>query len=128
MSLVISSWLRCRLGMIDPGFSPGGLRSHLRKFTSSRSKIDPANTLRCRRWVRLGPTVPAEYPLTEWQLAQPLALKRSAPAAASPEDGATTGVTVSLARAQAAKSPSVWAMTRSRMLAWDRPQNSEHWP
>ena len=65
-------------------------------------------------------------PLTWWQLAH-WAAKRSSPAAARlPSSGGDVlGVWLAF---QVSKSSGDRAMTSMRMLAWESPQNSAHWP
>src|SRR3954471_1020009 len=82
MMLVISASERLRSGMTDPGFSPGGLRSQRRRSGSVFSKMHPEKQARLLKWVRFGPTVPAEMPETVWQPAQPLERNRLAPVVA----------------------------------------------
>src|SRR5690349_21676825 len=69
--------------MIDPGFSPGGLRSHAATSGSFVLKMPPANVVRDQKWVRFGPILPCETPPIVWQPAQPFELNSASPADAS---------------------------------------------
>src|SRR5438128_9963832 len=104
--------------MIEPGFSPGGSRSQMARFSGDSLKMPPANTLRDWRWVRFGPTLPPDTPLTVWQPAQPLVVNRSRPAAAVEPWIGVVGF-ASCAASQASKAALVWAIALFRMLACD---------
>src|SRR2546423_5114737 len=127
MSWVMSASLRPRLGIFEPGLTLGGSRSHRRRFAGLISSRLPAKLVRDSTWVRFGPIIPLDTPSTVWQPEQPFVWNRLKPASAS-----EPAVGVSGARrwdaTHAAKSSLVWTIARRRILAWDRPQNSTHWP
>src|SRR5947199_1194518 len=131
MRLVISVSERLRLGMTEPGFSAGGSRSQRRRFWSFMSNRQPAKQSRLCRWVRLGPTAPADTPFTVWQPEQPLVMNRLAPWTAGSVlvvVVATTAGPACWLRTHVSKSVGVIACTWRRMLACEVPQYSAHWP
>src|SRR5947199_10763154 len=99
MRLVISADERLRLGILEPGFTPGGSCSHMRRLSGVMSKVSPAKADLLKTWVRLGPTIPVETPLTVWQPAQPLTLKRVKPSPAGVPGAGVAG-------------PAFWAATQ----------------
>src|SRR5215210_5673203 len=87
----------------------------------------PAKLVRVAKWVRLGPILPSDTPSTVWQPPQPFWANRREPASPLvPADALTEGAR--WLATQASKSAGVMAMALARMLAWEAPQNSVHWP
>src|SRR5437763_1419100 len=120
MRLLISFSERFRLGMTDPGLAAGGARNHVVRFLSLSSNVAPAKVSLLCRWVRLGPTTPADTPLIVWHPAHPLARNRSCPTAAAfgvAPAGAAAGVAggACCSLTHRSKSVGVTDTTRRRM-------------
>src|SRR3954451_23614895 len=107
---------------------------------SFRSKTPPTNVVRLMRWVRFGAApdtscwsawdtrswpLASFSPLTVWQRAHWLT-NTDSPVSVDPAGAGAAGSFWLVTHFW--KSGGERATTRMRMLAWERPQNSVHWP
>src|SRR5690242_19690761 len=113
--------------MRTPGLSDGASAIQLARCAESFGNRPAATVVRLPRWVRFGPMIPGETPWIVWQPMHAERENTAFPCSARLAFGGVAGPPFcSSTHAWNAESRST--STRKRMLPWEAPQNSAHWP